>query len=62
MKASFSLSILSFLILAGFTLTEAAKLFGNPGKDGAAPPVLSPQPAIAAQAAFLARFAALNGA
>ncbi|MFZ1774169.1 MAG: HD family hydrolase [Rhizobiaceae bacterium] len=48
--------------LAGFTLTEAAKLFGNPGKDGAAPPVLSPQPAIAAQAAFLARFAALNGA
>lgn len=52
-------------VLAGFSLDEAARYFGEP--DGLPPALvrhllgLAPQPASAAQAAFLARFQALAG-
>jgi 5'-nucleotidase len=52
-------------VLAGFGPEEAARYFGGP--DGLPPPfqaqlrTLAPQPASAAQAAFLARFHALVG-
>ncbi|MBO0904333.1 HD family hydrolase [Jiella sonneratiae] len=47
-------------LLAGFEAREAARFFGEPGRATCDPAEFAPQPAKAMEAAFLARFAALD--
>lgn len=48
-------------LLAGFSVTEASRFFGRPVIPADALP-MDPMPPVAAQAAFLARFAELDTA